>query len=42
MAPCRHGAFYIGYLRRKITAAGEPHLIHTRRGHGYILEEGPP
>jgi DNA-binding response OmpR family regulator len=30
---------YIGYLRKKLTAGGEPKLIHTRRGEGYILEE---
>jgi two-component system, OmpR family, response regulator MprA len=30
---------YIGYLRKKLSAAGEPALIHTKRGHGYILEE---
>lgn len=30
---------YIGYLRKKINAEGEPDLIHTRRGLGYILEE---
>jgi two-component system response regulator MprA len=28
---------YIGYLRRKTEAAGEPRLIHTKRGVGYIL-----
>ncbi len=30
---------YIGYLRKKLSSAGEPNLIHTKRGHGYILEE---
>ena len=30
---------YIGYLRRKTEAAGEPRLIHTVRGVGYILRE---
>jgi DNA-binding response OmpR family regulator len=30
---------YIGYLRKKLNADGEPDLIQTRRGHGYILEE---
>jgi two-component system copper resistance phosphate regulon response regulator CusR len=30
---------YIGYLRKKLTTAGEPALIHTKRGHGYILED---
>jgi two-component system response regulator MprA len=28
---------YIGYLRRKTEAAGEPRLIHTVRGVGYVL-----
>jgi two-component system response regulator MprA len=28
---------YIGYLRRKLEAAGEPRLIHTVRGFGYVL-----
>ncbi len=30
---------YIGYLRRKTESAGEPRLIHTRRGVGYVLRE---
>ncbi|MEO5714908.1 MAG: winged helix-turn-helix domain-containing protein, partial [Luteolibacter sp.] len=30
---------YIGYLRKKLNADGQPDLIHTRRGQGYILEE---
>lgn len=30
---------YIGYLRRKLNAEGEKDLIHTRRGHGYLLED---
>jgi two-component system response regulator MprA len=30
---------YIGYLRRKTEAAGEPRLIHTVRGVGYSLRE---
>ena len=29
----------IGYLRKKLEAAGSPRLIHTRRGAGYILGE---
>jgi two-component system, OmpR family, response regulator MprA len=33
---------YIGYLRRKTEAEGEPRLIHTVRGVGYVLREGPP
>jgi DNA-binding response OmpR family regulator len=32
---------YIGYLRKKLSAGGEPILIQTKRGHGYILEEPP-
>jgi DNA-binding response OmpR family regulator len=28
---------YIGYLRRKIDGDGQVALIHTRRGHGYLL-----
>jgi DNA-binding response OmpR family regulator len=28
---------YIGYLRRKTEAGGEPRLIHTVRGIGYLL-----
>jgi two-component system, OmpR family, response regulator MprA len=30
---------YIGYLRRKTEAVGEPRLIHTVRGVGYALRE---
>jgi DNA-binding response OmpR family regulator len=30
---------YIGHLRRKIDRPGLPPLIHTRRGHGYVLGE---
>lgn len=30
---------YIGYLRRKIEREGEPALIHTVRGRGYLLGE---
>jgi two-component system response regulator MprA len=33
---------YVGYLRRKTEAAGEPRLIHTVRGVGYALRETPP
>jgi two-component system response regulator MprA len=28
---------YVGYLRRKTEASGEPRLIHTVRGIGYVL-----
>jgi two-component system response regulator MprA len=30
-------AVYVGYLRRKTEAAGEPRCIHTVRGVGYVL-----
>jgi len=30
---------YVGYLRKKIEAAGEPRLIQTVRGVGYVLRE---
>jgi two-component system response regulator MprA len=30
---------YVGYLRRKTEAAGEPRVIHTVRGVGYALRE---
>ena len=30
---------YVGYLRRKTEAGGEPRLIHTVRGIGYALRE---
>jgi two-component system, OmpR family, response regulator MprA len=33
---------YIGYLRRKTEESGEPRLIHTVRGVGYVLRESPP
>ena len=33
---------YIGYLRRKTEEGGEPRLIHTVRGVGYVLREDPP
>jgi two-component system response regulator MprA len=32
---------YMGYLRRKTEAVGEPRLLHTVRGVGYILREEP-
>lgn len=30
---------YVGYLRKKIEASGEPRLIQTVRGVGYVLRE---
>jgi two-component system, OmpR family, response regulator MprA len=32
---------YMGYLRRKTEAGGEPRLLHTVRGVGYVLKEAP-
>jgi len=31
---------YVGYLRRKTEAGGEPRLVHTVRGVGYALRSG--
>jgi two-component system response regulator MprA len=28
---------YVGYLRAKLEAGGEPRLLHTVRGVGYVL-----
>ena len=33
---------YVGYVRRKTEAGGEPRLLHTVRGVGYVLRETPP
>jgi two-component system response regulator MprA len=33
---------YVGYLRRKLEARGEPRLLHTVRGVGYQLRTPPP
>ena len=30
---------YVGYLRRKLEASGEPRVIHTIRGVGYVLRD---
>ena len=30
---------YVGYLRQKLEAGGEPRLLHTVRGAGYVLRE---
>jgi two-component system response regulator MprA len=32
---------YISYLRTKLESAGEPRLIQTVRGLGYVLREQP-
>jgi two-component system, OmpR family, response regulator MprA len=32
---------YVGYLRRKTEADGEPRVLHTVRGVGYVLRQGP-
>ena len=32
---------YISYLRRKIDTEGQPPLIHTMRGVGYVLRMPP-
>ncbi|MFI5897936.1 response regulator transcription factor [Actinoplanes sp. NPDC051513] len=32
---------YLGYLRRKLEAEGEPRLLHTVRGVGFALREEP-
>jgi len=33
---------YIGYLRRKVDAPGEPRLLHTVRGSGYAMKLEEP
>jgi two-component system response regulator MprA len=30
---------YVGYLRRKLEAGGEPRVVHSVRGVGYVLRE---
>lgn len=32
---------FIASLRRKLERGGQPRLIHTVRGAGYVLREGP-
>ncbi len=32
---------HVGYLRRKLEAGGEPRLVHTVRGVGYVLRAEP-
>lgn len=32
---------YVGYLRKKLQSAGEPSLLHTVRGRGYLLGVRP-
>jgi two-component system response regulator MprA len=32
-------AVYVGYLRRKLEAGGEPRLLHTVRGVGYVVRQ---
>jgi two-component system response regulator MprA len=38
-ADSKNLAVYIGYLRRKLAAAGAPALIHTVRGVGYTVRQ---
>ena len=33
---------FVSYLRRKLEAGGEPRLLHTVRGVGYVLREPAP
>jgi two-component system response regulator MprA len=32
---------FVSYLRRKLEAGGEPRLLHTVRGVGYVLRDAP-
>jgi DNA-binding response OmpR family regulator len=32
---------YVGYLRRKVDLPGEPRLLHTTRGAGYVMRDEP-
>jgi two-component system, OmpR family, response regulator MprA len=38
-ADSKNLAVYVGYLRRKLAAAGAPALVHTVRGVGYTVRE---
>jgi DNA-binding response OmpR family regulator len=31
----------MGYLRTKLESAGEPRILHTVRGLGYVLRDAP-
>src|SRR5262249_29609074 len=35
-------AVYVGYLRQKLEAAGDPRLLQTVRGVGYVLRAADP
>jgi hypothetical protein len=35
------GWVYMSYLRTKLEAAGEPRVLHTVRGLGYVLRDPP-
>jgi len=39
-ADSKNLAVYIGYVRRKTEADGEPRLVHTVRGVGYTARVG--
>jgi len=32
---------YVSYLRAKLEAGGEPRILHTVRGLGYVLRDAP-
>jgi two-component system, OmpR family, response regulator MprA len=32
---------YMSYLRTKLESAGEPRILHTVRGLGYVLRDSP-
>jgi DNA-binding response OmpR family regulator len=33
---------FVGYLRRKMERSGEPRMVHTVRGVGFVLRDGRP